>query len=286
MMKLIKYCLFTWYVMLLIPASAQVRSIPYAGVTSYYIMPANESTRTPKLTEFLEVDYRMSVGSNDSLLNETFTLGKKAFLAVDHPSFKDIFLQVTPGDRIQITIKTDSFYKHTIRRPIPPFVKSGDSINFFMKVYDILDNEGLIRKQEAETNEKISNDSANLHYFLSTLFGVRETERGLYYIPNRLGTGKQPKSGDSVVVKYRAYFLDGEVFDKNMEEYRFMIGIGKVIPGIDEGVMMMREGGKFKFIIPYLLAYGSEGSNVVPPYTSIVFDVELITVIENFPLKQ
>lgn len=249
-----------------------------AGILSYNIMRANESTQKPKLTEYLDANFRMALSSNDSVLNESFTHHKPVALLVNHPSFKEVFVQLYKGDRVQIVISADSFYKYTSRQPLPVYIKRGDSLSFFIKVYNILDDEGLMKKQLKDDGEKIELDSFYMNDYLNKLSNVKATTRGLNYVVTRNGNGKIPETGDSVTIHYRGYFFEGRVFDKNMDGYSFISGLGQVIAGLDEGVALMSEGAKFKLIIPYYLAYGSNGSALIPPYTSLVFDVELIAV--------
>lgn len=249
-----------------------------AGILSYTILRANESTQKPKLTEYLDANFRMTIGSNDSVLNESFTYHKPVALQVDHPSFREIFLQLNKGDRVQIMVSADSFYKYTSRQQLPDYIKKGDSLGFFIKVYNILNDEGLMKKQMKEDEEKIELDSFYLNDYLNKLSNVKATTRGLNYVVTRNGAGKKPENGDSVTINYRGYFFDGRVFDKATQGYSFILGLGQVIPGLDEGIALMNEGAKFKFIVPYYLAYGTGGSNLIPPYSSLVFDVELISV--------
>ncbi len=108
------------------------------------------------------------------------------------------------------------------------------------------------------------------------------TESGLGYIDLVPGTGASPKSGDRVTVHYTGYLTDGKKFDSSVDRgtpLTFVIGIGKVIRGWDEGVMTMKVGGKRKLIIPPQLGYGSRGAgDVIPPNAELVFDVELLGV--------
>ncbi|HCC71164.1 MAG TPA: peptidylprolyl isomerase [Bacteroidales bacterium] len=107
------------------------------------------------------------------------------------------------------------------------------------------------------------------------------TESGLYYIEMTEGTGIQPVTGDTVEIYYVGYFLDGRIFDSNLnsDPFRFALGSGNTIQGIDEGVSYMKESGKALLVIPSSLGYGSTGSYVVPGYTPLAFDVVLDKVI-------
>ena len=111
--------------------------------------------------------------------------------------------------------------------------------------------------------------------------GVKVTKSGLQYEVLQEGTGKSPKATDTVRCHYEGRLLDGTVFDssyKRGEPADF--GLNQVIPGWTEGVQLMKEGAKFRFTIPYLLAYGEQGAGAsIPPFSTLVFDVELIKVL-------
>ncbi|MCK5220950.1 MAG: FKBP-type peptidyl-prolyl cis-trans isomerase [Candidatus Aminicenantes bacterium] len=84
------------------------------------------------------------------------------------------------------------------------------------------------------------------------------------------------ENGDTVTVKYTGKLLDGSVFDNGI--FSFILGRGEVIPGFDQGIAFMKEGGKAQLIIPSNLAYGSTGQNTIPPYTTLLFNVEILKV--------
>ena len=110
---------------------------------------------------------------------------------------------------------------------------------------------------------------------------VTKTKSGLQYEVLTEGTGKSPKATDTVRCHYEGTLLDGTVFDssyKRGEPADF--GLNQVIPGWTEGVQLMKEGAKYRFYIPYLLAYGERGAGAqIPPYSTLIFDVELIKVL-------
>lgn len=111
--------------------------------------------------------------------------------------------------------------------------------------------------------------------------GVTVTASGLQYEVLTEGTGAQPKATDTVRCHYEGTLLDGTVFDssyKRNEPADF--GLQQVIAGWTEGVQLMKEGSKFRFYIPYMLAYGEGGAGaMIPPYSALIFDVELIKVL-------
>jgi peptidyl-prolyl cis-trans isomerase A (cyclophilin A) len=109
-----------------------------------------------------------------------------------------------------------------------------------------------------------------------------KTQSGLDYIEVQEGTGTQAAAGKTVSVHYTGKFQDGRVFDSSVprgEPITFKLGVGQVIKGWDEGIAMMKVGGKAQLIIPADLAYGERGaSGVIPPNAILVFDVELVDV--------
>lgn len=109
---------------------------------------------------------------------------------------------------------------------------------------------------------------------------VKKTASGLEYVVVNEGTGKYPLSGNKVTVHYTGYLQDGSIFDSSVSRddyFKFNVGMGRVIKGWDEGILLMREGAKYRFTIPYALAYGEAGyPPVIPAKATLIFDVELI----------
>lgn len=110
--------------------------------------------------------------------------------------------------------------------------------------------------------------------------GVVTTASGLQYMVLKEGTGKSPKATDSVMCHYEGFLTDGTVFDSSVQRGTpATFPLGGVIKGWTEGLQLMKEGGKTRFFIPYNLAYGEAGaSGSIPPYATLIFDVELIEV--------
>ncbi len=110
--------------------------------------------------------------------------------------------------------------------------------------------------------------------------GVTVTESGLQYSVITAADGSKPQATDSVSVHYRGTLLDGTEFDSSYsrgEPATFQLN--QVIPGWTEGVQLMSEGAKFKFVIPYQLAYGERGAGAnIGPYETLIFEVELVKI--------
>ena len=111
---------------------------------------------------------------------------------------------------------------------------------------------------------------------------AKQTPSGLWYVVEQEGTGAQAAAGKQVSVHYAGKLQNGTEFDnsyKRGEPISFTLGVGQVIPGWDEGIALMKEGGKYKLIIPSELGYGKRGAGgVIPPNATLIFDTELVKV--------
>ncbi len=110
--------------------------------------------------------------------------------------------------------------------------------------------------------------------------GVVTLPSGLQYQVLEEGNGKKPSATDQVVCHYEGTLIDGTVFDSSYQRNQpATFGLNQVIAGWTEGVQLMQEGAKYRFFIPYNLAYGERGAGAqIPPFAALVFDVELIEV--------
>ena len=110
--------------------------------------------------------------------------------------------------------------------------------------------------------------------------GVVTLPSGLQYQVLKEGNGKKPSATDQVVCHYEGTLIDGTVFDSSYKRNEpATLGLNQVIAGWTEGVQLMSEGAKYRFFIPYNLAYGERGAGAqIPPFAALVFDVELIQV--------
>jgi len=108
------------------------------------------------------------------------------------------------------------------------------------------------------------------------------TPSGLKYVELEEGNGATPQTGQTVVVHYTGTLEDGTKFDSSRDRnqpFSFKIGVGQVIKGWDEGLSTMKVGGRRQLIIPSELGYGARGAgNVIPPYSTLLFDVELLAI--------
>ena len=128
-------------------------------------------------------------------------------------------------------------------------------------------------REQLELNSYISN-------LIRQGLKVDTTDLGVYYIVKNEGEGAYPQQGDTLTIGYSAYFIDGSLFDssqlKNADgTFTFRFLVDHLIPGFEDGIKLMNKGELLEMIIPSDLAYGSIGTNLIPPYTSLIFVTEL-----------
>ncbi len=108
---------------------------------------------------------------------------------------------------------------------------------------------------------------------------IKSTASGLQYEVLMPGTGAKPAATDQVTVNYKGTLLSGVEFDSSYKRGEpITFGLDRVIPGWTEGVQLMQEGAKYRFFIPYNLAYGGREAGEIPPFSTLIFEVELIKV--------
>ena len=113
--------------------------------------------------------------------------------------------------------------------------------------------------------------------------GITATPResGLVYVCTKPGKGRNPVTNNNVKVHYTGKLLDGTVFDSSVERgepFEFELGMHQVIPGWDEGIALMKKGEKGILYIPAELGYGPRQAGMIPPYSNLIFEVELVDI--------
>lgn len=221
-------------------------------------------------------------------------------------TFGGLFLKamsmLSAGDSVSFKIASDSvFHKNIPAEQVPAFIEKGTVLTFDFKVDTILTKEEVQKEQEKRKEEykammelRKNEEAKILAKFLEeNNIKVKPTESGLFFIEKIKGKGVNPKKGEIVKVMYTGKLVDGTIFDTSIETVakeaglfdpkrpyqpiEFPLGVGQVIKGWEEGIAMMKPGSKAQFIIPSSLGYGEQGGGPIPPYSTLVFDVELIS---------
>jgi len=248
----------------------------------------------------------------DSVLNDTYEIGLPQIINIAPDSLPGLypgdhntmFSMIGEGDSAIFHLNMDTLAAKT-GQPKPDFIDKyvifNVKVNKHFKKGDLTDS-----ALYAEVNTYFDGEIARLkdaeqgkvdRYLSSNNLEPEKTSSGLQYVITEKGNGETPKATDTVVVNYTGSLTSGKVFDtsiqsiaegagvfnpmRNYEPAKFAIGVGQVIPGWDEGLLLFPAGSKFKLIIPSALAYGEQGDirGQIPPYAPLIFNIELIEII-------
>lgn len=199
----------------------------------------------------------------------------------DNYPFKwdEVLLKMHKGDKAEFILPSNlALGERGAQGIIPPY----SPLILEVSVKDIMGKDEYQEKRLAEEKKNRSSSKQKLDTYLQKNNIDKEpTSSGLIYITKEEGTGDKPQQGETALVHYKGYFLNGEVFDssyKRGKPIEVKIGQGGLIQGWLEAIPMMREGEKAQIIVPWRLAYGKQGKGNIPPYANLVFDLELVEI--------
>jgi FKBP-type peptidyl-prolyl cis-trans isomerase FkpA len=245
----------------------------------------------------------------DSVLMSTYEQGRPILTLLQKPQTAgDIFAGVKllgEGDSATVKTNIDSMTKKGMRRP--PL--KGKYVVYEIKIEKVIPKGKLADtvfnnsitaylKVQADVMKKAEPAKIKKYIDDNKLVGTT-TPSGLFYVITKPGTGDKPAVGDSAEVFYTAKFLTGKIFETNvkevaqknktfnpMQQYKALhvpVGVKGVIPGWDEGLQLLNKGAKATFVIPSKLAYGEQGYQMIQPFTPLVFEVEMVSIIHPDP---
>ena len=242
----------------------------------------SDSTVSPVTGDFVTVI--MTYGKKDSVVFDSRSIPQDMIIPMIEPMFSgDIYNGIGMmhvGDSATFILPADSVFKHLFRMPqTPPEFVLDPFIYFTVKLLNIQNQEEVDRAQQEKMQRMQDAEMVLLEEYLAENYpDAKPTEDGLYVIVETPGKGPNPTEGQTITAHYTGKFLDGTVFDSSVERgqpFEFVLGKGQVIAGWDKGFAMMNKGEKATLVIPSLLAYGP-GRQGIPPFSTLVFDVELI----------
>ena len=243
----------------------------------------------------------MQYGTEDSTLFDTGLNGQPVQLRADSGRYTgDIlkaFMNMNMGDSAAIIVNADSFFMKTAGMPSSPdFIDSAAMLYFNIGLTSVQSMEEMQAEADSKNADAEANEMVILKQYLAdNNITTEPTASGLIFISKKEGAGKQAVAGKKVKVNYEGMFLDGTYFDTSLEDaakangiynpqrpygpFDFDLGASQVIKGWDEGIAMLKEGGKARLIIPSSIAYGA-APKPGAPFSTLIFDVELIEVMD------
>ncbi len=195
------------------------------------------------------------------------------------------FGMMSEGDSAIFKVSADSVFTITFHSQLPNYLKPGSALIFHVSIQKIIPKLIYDSLQNARDVAARRQEFENIEQFLKqNNMEVMPTENGAYMLTSKIGSGPFPTKGDSVFVTYTAKLLDGTIFDQATDKNHplgFVLGSGAVLQGWEECLPQLNKGAVARLVIPSDLAYGDQQKGIVKPYSTLVFDVEVIKVVEK-----
>ncbi|MDD4085662.1 MAG: FKBP-type peptidyl-prolyl cis-trans isomerase [Bacteroidales bacterium] len=252
----------------------------------YRFYEENKTEDQPAENDIVQVEMKYAV--NDSIIFDSEKLSREMRFPLMRPVFPGDFYEgiahMHRGDSASFLCPADRVFLEIFRvRELPEFVKADAEMRFDIRLIDFMSPVEYEAEQHQKRIAQIEESQKLLEAFIEQEnIEVSPTESGLYYIETERGKGDTPKIGQKVKVHYAGRLTNGLPFDDSYskgEPFEFELGSGRVIKGWDEGIALMREGGKAMLVIPQDLAYGEREMGRIPAFSPLVFEVELIEII-------
>ena len=233
----------------------------------------------------------------DSVVGNPVPLFKADTSSAANPfpgSINEGLIMMHIGDEAVFAINADSLSKYGTPMPREYQPGSKQTIRYKIKLHALRTEEQIRSEWEKEMEtRKNAEQSYRDAYIVENNIKVKPTSEGLYIIPLKKGNGPKVEEGKQVEVNYTGRLLDGTIFDtsdKNEnpeahEPIKYVVGQQSMIQGWDMAVKTMRQGDKVRIIVPSELAYGPGDGRVIPPYSTLIFDMELLSV-KDAPIVQ
>ena len=184
------------------------------------------------------------------------------------------------GDSAEFIINAKKYFEIYNYGQIPAFVKNDDMMLWFTIRIDAI--QSLEQYKQAAVEARLKGEKQSMeNYLTANNLTAAPRASGLYYIETKEGKGHTAANGKRVSVHYTGKLLDGTVFDSSIERgipFTFQLGAGEVIKGWEEGIALMKKGGKALLLIPSGLAYGEQSTGKIPAYSPLLFEVELMDI--------
>ena len=224
--------------------------------------------------------------NSDSLFFTTYERDPITFQVTDPKEYQDPSGWVTylhVGDSATFYLISDSIYNAGIAPP--PFIKAGDTVRFVINIINAQPEADYMSDQLQKQNQRVESEVKDIEAVLQQkgISDFKKSPEGIIYTVQKQGTGPQPQPGQKVKVHYTLSTLDGQKLESSRDggsPFSFTLGQGEVIPGWDKGIPLLNVGSTATLYLPSSLAYGESGSQRIPPNTPLVFDIEVLDIVD------
>ncbi|MDY0279973.1 MAG: FKBP-type peptidyl-prolyl cis-trans isomerase [Salinivirgaceae bacterium] len=249
----------------------------------YIIHKQDNYGLVPRVGDIMILDLKITA-PNDSVLESANSIPMQLQKpSHEGGSIEDALIFMHRGDSMTFFINAINFYSYSKKEPAPMHFSENEILRFDIVMRDIMSMKKFEEVRRTNRSSGFLEERVFVDQYLNKVSKNRtEIDSMLYYIPELVGTGAKIKEGDIVAFHYLSYFLDGKMFSntyKNNTPFIITVGDNSIIEGLTKGIIGLQEGSKGRIVIPSYLAYGTEGiKDMVPPFSTLVFDVEIISV--------
>ncbi len=279
----LRLCLLLTLVLLGGIAEAQYLTGPN-GV-KYFFWRSNNHPQRARIGDLVFMDF-VGKTDRDSTVMSSYFQGEPFQIFVPKPTYKgcffEMFTMMGEGDSVEVLVNSDSLFANSLGSELPFFIAPGSNFKITLKLVSIVTKEEYNLRMAEEAKHAQEIQTADIQkYIAKNNLQMTKTASGMYYQFPLKGFARRVKPGDNVYVHYTGYFLDGKVFDSSIprnQPFSFKVGSGAVIKGWDEALQLMSIRDRLLIIVPYDLAYGEKGGSSIPPFTPLIFEIELLNI--------
>ncbi|MBO4282303.1 MAG: FKBP-type peptidyl-prolyl cis-trans isomerase [Bacteroidales bacterium] len=213
---------------------------------------------------FLTVSYRTD---NDSIVFEERDVVDMMQESVYPGDLYEAYSLMHEGDEASFALKADTFFLHMGIPELPDFITEETMVFFTIKMNRIRSAEEVNAEKQEEIKQYMSVHGLE----------AEPRESGLYFIETQVGKGTPIANGDSLSIRYTFKLANDSVFDSSEGKDPLYCIVGRMFAGLDEGLSLMKRGGKATLIMPYHIAFGVQNPYIpVPPFSTIIAEIEVL----------
>lgn len=259
---------------------------PIGNGIYYKLLQFGESKEKPQPGDFVTAHISYLTGNDSVFFNaiRNVELAKSTYPG----SVFECFFRLSEYDSASFIINADSFFNITLHSPLPSFIPASSKMKINIKLLAIKSAENYQKEKEEflswVEDLGLYEKTVLRHYIDNHNTELESSSDGIYRIDIKKGNGKQIERKDNITIHYIGRFLNGKIFDSTKdrnEPFQFVYGTEwQVVKGLEKALSGMCEGDHALFVMPSELAFGKDGSStgIIPPYTSVIFEVEVISV--------
>ncbi|MDX2306247.1 MAG: FKBP-type peptidyl-prolyl cis-trans isomerase [Microscillaceae bacterium] len=229
---------------------------------------------------------------SDSVLKTTYPnapltkeISVEDYNYADQGFMQAMLLQLQEADSAVFLVKAEDLFE-AIKRKKPSFIAAGSHLKYYFKILKLKNEEEVKRDANEVVFQQLKAEEKIIAPFIAKKMPqAKRTYSGIWYTIEYQGEGDFAQEDDVVAIRYTCSFLDGKILSSSDQDgrlFEFPVNKGFAIKGLDQAMLLLKQGAKGTFIIPSYLAYGAEGfGEQVPPYSILKFDIEFVDIVSR-----